>query len=301
MQDLRPLAALCGECGAAYAENVPLEKYTTFRIGGNCDAMAELPDAEAAQKIVRYLKETGIPFRLIGKGSNLLVRDEGYHGVVLRLTGSLEEVSPAENGRLRCGAGAPLKSLCLAALKASLTGLEFAYGIPGTVGGAVYMNAGAYDGDISQVLTEVTYLDEAGTLCTAQKDALELSYRHSIFMGRNCQILSAAFTLQQGEPEQIRSRMQDLLHRRQEKQPLEYPSAGSTFKRPEGSYASLLIDQCGLKGYRVGGAQVSTKHAGFVVNRGDATFADVMAVCRHVQETVQTQTGYRLDLEPEIL
>ena len=164
MQDLRPLAALCSECGAAYAENVPLEKYTTFRIGGNCDAMAELPDAEAAQKIVRYLKETGIPFRLIGKGSNLLVRDEGYHGVMLRLTGSLEEVSPAENGRLRCGAGAPLKSLCLAALKASLTGLEFAYGIPGTVGGAVYMNAGAYDGDISQVLTEVTYLDEAGTL-----------------------------------------------------------------------------------------------------------------------------------------
>lgn len=301
MQNLKPLAALCEQCGAAFAADVPMAKYTTFRIGGPCDAMIELPDNAAAQKIIGYLNAQGIPYRLIGKGSNLLVPDQGYHGVVLRLTGVLEESPRVEGNQLICGAGTALKVLCLAALRAELTGLEFAYGIPGTVGGAVYMNAGAYDGEIVQVLTEVTCLDETGSIRTVPKDALDLSYRHSVFMEKGWQILSAVFTLQKGEPEKIRSRMQELLHRRQEKQPLEYPSAGSTFKRPQGSYASLLIDQCGLKGYRVGGAQVSTKHAGFVVNRGDATFADVMAVCRHVQDTVRAQTGFSLELEPEIL
>ena len=301
MQDLSTLAALCNECGAAFAADVPLAQYTTFRIGGACSAMIELPDTEAAQKIIGYLSREGIPHRLIGKGSNLLVPDEGYNGVVLRLTGSLEDAPRIEGETLICGAGTPLKTLCLSALRASLTGLEFAYGIPGSVGGAVFMNAGAYDGEISGVVSAVTCLDETGTLRTLPKEALGFRYRYSIFMERPWHILSAEFQLRAGDPEAIRSRMQELLHRRQEKQPLEYPSAGSTFKRPKVGYASALIDECGLKGYRVGGAQVSTKHAGFVVNRGGATFSDVMAVCRHVQNTVMAQKGIKLEMEPEIL
>ncbi len=305
MLNLDALAAQCRQYNADFAADEPLSRHTTFRVGGNCRAFLTVKDSGSAERILQYLRQNAVPFRLIGRGSNLLVPDTGYPGVVLVLGGQLAEVSEpseADSEVIVCGAGASLKNLCLAALSRGLTGLEFAYGIPGTVGGAVYMNAGAYDGEMSQVLESVTVLNGDGSRETLPAEALSLSYRHSIFMERkDALILEAAVRLKKGDPAAIRARMQELLARRQEKQPLEYPSAGSTFKRPAGSYASLLIDQCGLKGYRVGGAQVSEKHAGFVVNRGGATYADIMAVCRHVQETVRSQTGYELELEPEIL
>ena len=294
-------AAVCEQAGAEITPDAPLAPLTTFRIGGSCKALVTLPDAEACQTVFSYLRENRIPHSLIGRGSNLLVPDEGYDGIVLKLSGKLSAEITTEDGIVTCGAGVSLKNLCKFALDRSLTGLEFAYGIPGSVGGAVYMNAGAYDGEISQVLQYVTILDENGKLRTLPAEALELRYRHSIFMEREWVILNAGFWLELGNADVIREKMQDLLGRRKSKQPLDFPSAGSTFKRPEGSYASKLIDECGLKGCTVGGAQVSENHAGFVINRGGATFADVMAVCRHVQETVKAQTGYELELEPEIL
>ena len=295
------LTAVCEQAGAELMPDAALAPLTTFKLGGHCKALITLPDAQACQTVYSYLRENQIPYALIGRGSNLLVPDEGYDGVVLKLSGKLSSEITVDEGVVTCGAGVSLKNLCLFALERSLTGLEFAYGIPGSVGGAVYMNAGAYDGEISQVLQFVTILDENGKLRTVPAEALELRYRHSILMERDWTVLNAGFWLEFGNTDVIRDKMQDLLGRRKSKQPLEFPSAGSTFKRPEGSYASKLIDECGLKGYAVGGAQVSEKHAGFVINRGGATFADVMAVCQHVQEVVKAQTGFILELEPEII
>ena len=299
--NLDALSAVCADCGASLEQQVPLSSLTTFRIGGPCTALVTLPNGAAAKTVITYLRENQIPYSLIGRGSNLLCPDAGYDGVVLRLGGDFAERITYQDGIITCGAGVSLKQLCLFALEHCLTGLEFAYGIPGTVGGAVYMNAGAYDGEISQILLSVTVLDENDEIRTVPAEALALSYRHSILMEKDWIVLTASVIPEQGIQDEIRAKMQDLIGRRKSKQPLEYPSAGSTFKRPEGSYASKLIDECGLKGYTVGGAQVSGKHAGFVVNRGGATFADVMAVCEHVQHVVKEQTGFVLELEPEIL
>ena len=301
MIDLERLTAVCRDAGAEIKEDVLLSECTTFKIGGACDALVTLPDIPACQTVISYLREKQIPFALIGRGSNLLVPDSGYRGIVLKLGGKLASEISEENGTVTCGAGVTLKNLCLFALEHSLTGLEFAYGIPGSVGGAVFMDAGAYDGEFSQVLQSVTMLDETGKVRTLGASELNLGYRHSVFMEQQWIILQASVRLTAGKQEDIRAKMQDLLGRRKAKQPLEFPSAGSTFKRPAGSYASKLIDECGLKGYTVGGAQVSERHAGFVINCGGATFADVMAVCRHVQDTVRAQTGFILELEPEIL
>lgn len=301
MLDMEQLSAVCRYTGADITPAVPLSELTTFKIGGACEALVTLPDANACRTVIQYLRGQTIPFTLIGRGSNLLASDAGYRGVILKLGGALASEISEQDGMITCGAGESLKNLCLFALEHSLTGLEFAYGIPGSVGGAVFMNAGAYDGEFSQVLHSVTILDEMGEIRTLDASELHLGYRHSVFMEQPWMILQASVQLKTGEHSAIQEKMQDLLGRRKSKQPLEYPSAGSTFKRPVGSYASKLIDECGLKGYTVGGAQVSEKHAGFVVNRGGATFADVMAVCRHVQETVQAQTGFILELEPEIL
>ena len=303
MLDLASLTALCQQNNAVLVPDEPLSAHTTFKVGGPCAALITVSDAEGLGAVRRRLRAERVPHRLIGRGSNLLVPDTGYPGVVLQLGGKLASEITCAGDVLTAGAGVSLKNLCLAALEHSLTGLEFAYGIPGTVGGAVFMNAGAYGGDMSQVVTEVTFLDGDDTAHTVTSDQLALRYRHSVFMERtDWLILSASVRLTPGDAAAIRAKMQELLGKRQSKQPLEYPSAGSTFKRPaEDAYASKLIDECGLKGYRVGGAQVSEKHAGFVVNRGGATFADIMAVCRHVQETVLAQTGYRLELEPELL
>ncbi|MBR6107917.1 MAG: UDP-N-acetylmuramate dehydrogenase [Oscillospiraceae bacterium] len=304
MLDIQELTAVCQQCGAELAPEVPVSGLTTFKIGGPCRALVTLRDRESVRTVITYLREHQIPYYLIGRGSNLLCPDEGYDGAVLKLGGGqMQQLSLSADGTgIHCGAGVSLKNLCLFALENSLTGLEFAYGIPGSVGGAVYMNAGAYDGEVSQVISAVNAYQPDGAVHSLPKDSLDLSYRHSIFSEHpEWVILDAYFTLKKGEPDAIRARMQDLLGRRKSKQPLEFPSAGSTFKRPEGSYASKLIDECGLKGYTVGGAQVSEKHAGFVINRGGATCADVIALCEHVRETVQAQTGFVLELEPEIM
>ena len=301
MLNLDELGALCRQTGAELVLNEPMSAHTTFKVGGPCAAMVTLPDIAACQVTVRSLRENKVPFRLIGRGSNLLVPDAGYRGVVLRLGGSLASELTVNEEKIFCAAGVPLKNLCLAALDAGLTGLEFAYGIPGSVGGAVFMNAGAYGGEFSDICTQVRMLDDTGTLRTIPAAEVHFDYRYSIFMKRDWLILGTEVRLQKGDPEEIREKMQELLGRRRDKQPLEFPSAGSTFKRPEGDHASRLIAECGLKGYAVGGAQVSEKHAGFVINRGGATFADIMAVCRYVTHIVETRTGVRLELEPDIL
>ncbi len=300
MQYLNHLETLCKQYGAAFAADEPLCSHTTFRVGGACKAFVTVPDAAACAALRRFLSEAELPHRFIGRGSNLIVADAGYAGVVLVLAPEAR-ICQGENGTLTAWAGGSLKSLCNAAAEATLTGLEFAYGIPGTVGGAVYMNAGAYGGEMSQILTEVQAVDAQGALQSIPAADLDLSYRHSCFMQNDLVILQAAMQLAAGDGAEIRAKMDDLMHRRIEKQPLEYPSAGSTFKRPEGSYASMLIDRCGLKGLTVGGAQVSEKHAGFVINRGGATCDDILRLCAKVRDEVQRQTGYVLELEPELL
>lgn len=252
-------------------------------------------------------------YYLLGNGSNILFEDAGYHGVVIDTTalkmgiGILENVchpgaAPGEvYDAVAAGAGLKLSALCTAALENGLTGLEFAYGIPGTVGGAVYMNAGAYGGEMKDVLDKVTYLTQDGQIVTEEAATLDLAYRHSIFEENGGCILSAQFHLKRGDPEAIRARMNELMAKRVEKQPLDKPSAGSTFKRPAGAFAAALIDQCGLRGYRHGGAAVSEKHCGFVVNMGGATCADVLALCDEVRAIVKEKTGYELEKEIRVV
>lgn len=307
MLDLQELSAICQQHGISCMLGEKLASHITFRVGGECPALLTVNTVSDAKLILQYLRANQAPHALIGRGSNLLVPDQGYPGIVVKLGGELATKiqTDTERGTITAAAGLNLRKLCVAALQASLSGLEFAYGIPGTVGGAVYMNAGAYGGDFGGVLERVRILDARLNDRVIQAKELDLRYRHSAFMDalRGSVILSATVKLTNGNAKEIRAKMQELLGKRQAKQPLEYPSAGSTFKRPNAPdvYASKLIDDCGLKGYRVGDAQVSTKHAGFVINRGSATYAEIIAVCKHVQEVVEAQTGYRLELEPEIL
>lgn len=275
----------------------PMSRHTTFRIGGPARVMVLPQNAKQATAAVRCARELGLEPFFLGNGSDLLVADRGYDGLVLKC-GGMDQVREV-NRRLQAESGIPLSRLAMAALGRGLTGLEFAHGIPGTLGGGVLMNAGAYGGEMAQILTSVTYLDEACRRVTLPAEQCELSYRHSLFSDHpEWLILSAEMELEPGDGEESRARMEELARRRREKQPLEWPSAGSTFKRPEGHFAAALIDQCGLKGLTVGGAQVSEKHAGFVVNRGGATAEDVRRLMEQVQERVFRETG--VTLEPEV-
>ena len=283
--------------GLELRENEPLSRHTTFRIGGPARLMALPRSAGEARGVARAAAELGAASFFLGNGSNLLVSDGGYEGLIVK-TGGLDQVREV-NRRLRAESGIPLARLALAALGRGLTGLEFAHGIPGSLGGAVVMNAGAYGGEMAQVLTAVTWLDRAGETHTLPAAECALSYRHSLFSDHpDWLILEAELALQPGDGAAIKARMDDLAARRREKQPLDLPSAGSTFKRPEGHFAAALIDQCGLKGLTVGGAQVSEKHAGFVVNAGGATAEDVRRLMDRIRETVLRQTG--VELEPEV-
>ena len=281
-------------------ENEPMAGYTTFRVGGPAALMALPRTAEEARSVLRTARELEVEPFFLGNGSNLLVPDEGYEGLVLKLAGELDQVRETGGG-LEAGGGVLLSRLAAAAQARGLAGLEFAGGIPGSVGGAVTMNAGAYGGEMAQVVARVTCLTRAGELETVPADRCAFSYRHSAFSAGARLILGAEFSLSPGEPSQIRARMDDLAARRRAKQPLEHPSAGSMFKRPPGRFAAALIDQCGLKGLAVGGAQVSEKHAGFVVNRGGATCADVLALVDRVREEVLRQTGVELEMEVRVL
>ena len=277
-------------------EGEALGRHTSFRIGGSVPLMALPKTGEEASVVVEAARGFGVAPFFLGKGSNLLVADAGADIFVVKCC--VEEIKLLEKDGLYLGAGVTLAQAAVFAMEQGLSGLEFAHGIPGTVGGAVVMNAGAYDGEMSQVIQWVDYLDEEGRMGRLSAADCQLSYRHSVFSDGSRLILGAMVRLMPDAPEAIRGRMMDLMERRKSKQPLEFPSAGSTFKRPPGHFAGGLIQQCGLKGARVGGAQVSEKHAGFVINTGDATCADVLGLMRLVRDTVQKETG--VTLEPEV-
>ena len=289
-------------------QDEPMKKHTTFRIGGPADYYAE-PDVSQISKLIEIAKACDMPVTVIGNGSNLLVGDKGIRGLVIGIGKGLSEIDVTEavaqqstvqgNGHvITAGAGAILAAVAAKAAEASLSGLEFASGIPGSVGGAVVMNAGAYGGEIKDVLIDATVLTAEGELKTVTRDELDLSYRHSIVPEKGYIVLSARFRLTPKPQDEIKAYMAELRAKRVEKQPLEYPSAGSTFKRPEGYFAGKLIMDAGLRGYSVGDAQVSGKHCGFVVNKGEATAADVLTLIKDVQETVLKQFGVKL--EPEV-
>ncbi len=275
----------------------PMEKHTTFRIGGPVRRLVRPASAGQCAALLAVAEKEGWPVLVLGNGSNLLAADEGLDLLAVS-TGRLEGLERTGEKTVRAGAGVSLARLASFAQREGLSGLEFAHGIPGSLGGGVYMNAGAYGGEMRQALSAVTAWFPGEGIRRLAVEELELGYRRSIFSGGRGVVLEAELLLEPGDRKAIRSRMEELGCRRREKQPLEYPSAGSTFKRPEGHFAGTLIEQCGLKGRRVGGAQVSEKHAGFVINTGGATCADVLALIRCIQETVYDQTGVRL--EPEV-
>jgi UDP-N-acetylmuramate dehydrogenase len=270
-----------------------------FKVGGPADILLSPTNIEQLTKSIKICKENNIPYYIIGNGSNLLVKDGGIRGVVIKLV-SLNTIQ-ARGNFIKAEAGALLKDVSAKAVEGSLTGFEFACGIPGSVGGAVFMNAGAYDGEIKNVIREAEVIDDNGNVIVLDRDELELGYRTSKVMKENFVVVSAIFQLELGENESIKTRVDELTRRREEKQPLEYPSAGSTFKRPEGYFAGKLIQDAGLKGYSIGGAAVSEKHSGFVINKGGATAKDILDLIAHVQEEVKRQFGVELHPEVRIL
>lgn len=300
----------------------PMKNHTSFRIGGNAEYFLQPQTQEQLAGLMQLAEKEKIPLFFLGRGSNLLVQDNGIDGIVVHLGADFgEKIHLSNSTQIYCPAGTKLSDLCQFAAAHSLTGLEFAYGIPGSVGGAIYMNAGAYGGEVKDVLRFVDYFDKNGNFHCIPAEECEFSYRHSVFSQslspedstsntsnqsnlsnmKGCCILGGVFELTTGEPEKIQSTMDDILERRKSKQPLDFPSAGSTFKRPEGAFASALIDQCGLKGYRHGGAMVSEKHAGFVINYDNASCQDVLALVQEVQAIVLEKTGFHLELEVKVI
>lgn len=301
MSPMEQFARFLAEKGIAFAQNVPLARLCTFRIGGPAALVAEPAGTAEIAAVQTYAKSKGIPTLVLGRGSNILFGDEGFSGAVIHLGQKFSRVWDTDEVTIRCESGLKLAALCEHALARGLAGLEFAYGIPGAVGGAVYMNAGAYGGEIKDVLLRAEHLEPDGSGGILEGEALGLSYRRSAYTDGDRVITGAAFRLTPGDPAEIKAKMDDYMNRRRTKQPLEYPSAGSTFRRPAGNYASALIDQCGLKGRRVGGAVVSEKHAGFVVNDGGATAKDVRELIGEIQRKVLAQTGYRLECEVKLI
>ncbi len=300
--EFNSLIDLARSHGCTVEEHAPMARYTTFRVGGPADVLVTIPDGDTVAAILAHCSRESIPYFWLGNGSNLLVGDGGIRGAVLRLDPHTAGITRLDDTTVCVDAGLLLRQACTYARDHSLTGLEFAYGIPGTVGGAVYMNAGAYESDMASVLTAVDAVTHDGKLVSFTADQLALSYRHTALMdypvGQTPIIIRATLALRPGDQEAITTRMKELLSRRQEKQPLEYPSAGSFFKRPPGYFAGGLIEQAGLKGYRVGDAQVSDKHAGFVINRGHATADDIHRLCAEVQAIIYEKNG--VHLEPEV-
>lgn len=288
---------LCDKIGCEYSADALLKDYTSFKIGGKADVMVFPDSVDKFSNVVAYLSVNKISYFVIGKGSNLLVSDNGFRGVVIN-TCKFDSIELADETTIVCASGTSLSRLCRFALDNSLSGLEFAFGIPGTAGGAAYMNAGAYGGEMKDVLVSCKHLTANGEIKEFCGEELGLSYRHSSYSDTDNIILSLTLKLRKGEKSEIKAKMDDLIGRRKDKQPLEYPSAGSTFKRPEGYFAGALIEQCGLKGHTVGGAQVSEKHAGFVINVGNATCKDVVDLIEHCKETVYSAAG--VTLEPEV-
>ncbi|MBD5466636.1 MAG: UDP-N-acetylmuramate dehydrogenase [Lachnospiraceae bacterium] len=276
----------------------PMAKHTTFRVGGAADILIRIQGEEQLTKLAAYLGQLHQPYLVIGNGSNLLVSDRGYHGVVLQIGDGMNAVT-VDGERMCVQAGALLSSVASQAAQHGLSGLEFAAGIPGSMGGAIVMNAGAYEGEMSQIVESVTVLNEQGERMVLDRDTMEFGYRTSIIRNRPFIVVETVLRLHKGDEQEIRARMEDFNAKRRAKQPLEYASAGSTFKRPEGYYAGKLIMDAGLRGYRIGGAQVSEKHCGFIINVGNASAQDIYELIAEVQEKVKQR--FHVELEPEVI
>ena len=297
----KEIALFAEKLGATVEFNAPMKKYTSFKCGGNASLLITPDSSDSLQKIISYCYTKNVKPLMIGNGSNLLVTDNGIDNVVIKIGSKMSKIELIDDTTIFCEAGASLKSLCMFALENSLSGLEFAYGIPGTLGGAVYMNAGAYGGEMKDVLFSCKHIDADGNIGELSQDELDLRYRGSVYTDNGFTIVSAIMKLKKAEMTDIKAAMDDKLQRRKDKQPLEYPSAGSTFKRPEGYFAGALIEESGLKGYTVGGAQVSEKHAGFVINKNKATATDVITLIKDVQKIVFEKHGVMLETEVKII
>lgn len=281
--------------GIEIKQNAALSDYTSFKIGGKAD-YAVMPKNETELAfLLKALQGHNVDYFVLGNGSNVLASDNGYKGAII-LTSSICGIE-INNDVIRCRSGEKLSRLCVFACENSLSGLEFAYGIPGSVGGGIYMNAGAYGGEISDVIISASAMDKNGNIFKFTKDDLEFGYRKSVFCSNEMVIISADFQLKRGDKAEIKAQMDGFLFRRKDKQPLEFPSAGSTFKRPVGGYASALIDECGLKGKAVGGARVSEKHAGFIINAGNASCNDVLTLIEEIKAEVLAKKGIELECE----
>ena len=283
-------------------ENICLQEsmasHTTFRIGGLADCFVQLENTEQLIKVQKYLSQVGVPFFVLGNGSNLLVSDAGFRGVILQIGSKMNRVT-VEGNVIVAQAGASMAQIARTAMEHELTGMEFASGIPGTIGGGVVMNAGAYGGELSQIVTQVNVVNSEGGIMELDNETMEFGYRTSTIRNNPFTVTEVILRLEKGDRRQIRERMEELAAKRREKQPLEYPSAGSTFKRPAGHYAGQLIMEAGLRGFQCGGAKVSDKHCGFVINTGNATAEDVRKLIREVQARVRDQ--FNVDLETEVL
>ena len=301
MTDYSNIISIAESFGCNYTENESMSEHTTFRIGGPADLFVVPTTVEGLAAVVSACNKEGVYCFILGNGSNVLVSDKGIRGVVVSTAACLNNIELIGAYEIKCGAGVKLSRLSDLACENSLTGAEFAWGIPGTVGGAVYMNAGAYDGEMKDILVSCEYLTPDGELHTMLADEMDLSYRHSAFSENGYVIVSATVRLKAGDKGEIRAKMDDFMHRRKSKQPLEFPSAGSTFKRPVGGFAAALIDECGLKGYSVGGAEVSEKHAGFVINKGGATCFDVMRLVEHIKKEVFLNKSINLECEIRVI
>ena len=286
--------------GISVVENEPMALHTTFKIGGPAKLMVLPKSEEEISEVIKECNGQGVRYLTVGNGSNLLVSDDGIDAVVILLGKEFGEVKLLDDTTNFAEAGAPLMKVCRFALENGLTGLEFAYGIPGSCGGGAFMNAGAYGGELGNVMFRCDHIDKDGNKGSLEGDDLKLAYRHSAYYENGCIITGAYFKMQKADKEEIKAKMDDYMSRRRDKQPLEYPSAGSTFKRPKDNFAGTLIEQCGLKGTSVGGAEVSTKHAGFVINKGGATCKDVLDLCKKVADTVKAEKGIDLEMEVRV-
>ena len=300
MDTITEMFTLAQSLGCVVKENEPMSLHTTFKIGGRVRLFIKVNSKENLRKLLIKSQQLDVPVRIVGNGSNLLVTDEDINAVFLQLSGGeFDEIRLIDDTTIYCGAGVSLAKLCLFACENSLTGLEFAYGIPACVGGAIFMNSGAYDGEMSNVVTSVSHITPNGEYQMLDADKLNFSYRNSIYKSNGCYVTDVVLKLSKGDKKEIDAKMKDFMSRRKDKQPLEYPSAGSVFKRPVGYFAGALIEQCGLKGKTIGGAQVSEKHAGFIINIGNATCADVLELIEFIKTTVLENTG--VELETEVL
>ena len=276
----------------------PMKKHTSFKIGGEADYFVTVSEAEEVKSILELARRKNIPITVIGNGSNMLVRDGGIRGITLKLDFKKMTKETKEDEIIyTCGSGLPLTLIANRALEDEATGIEFAFGIPGSLGGAIYMNAGAYGGELKDVVLETTYIDKDGDCYTINNEQHEFEYRSTIFQKIDAIILESKLILKKGNKQEIQAKMQENMQSRKDKQPLEFPSAGSVFKRGTGFIAAKLIDECGLKGTKVGDAEVSQKHAGFIINKGNATAKDVMELIKYIQEEVKEKTGFAIEEE----